>query len=289
MASQTQPTPATPLSWPATRLSWIGRQLLLVPEAVVLLLLLCMHATLGPAPMLVATGIGVVLWFIARVALLYGASRAVEAARYGPAETMAQLALRLYPLSADAHALLGTIHLSQGDAKTATQALARAVRYYPLHAGLHAALSAALLEGGRPHDALMAASTALLIDPSYAPAYLSQASAEEHLDAPPELIERHLRAGIEQRAAPADEAALHCALARVLLRRGDAGARQALADAERLLPRSQLPQRAGLHYQIGEILRLAGDPEAAHDHFSASESLDPNGPYAAEAWRAARS
>ncbi|NNJ09881.1 tetratricopeptide repeat protein [Chloroflexales bacterium ZM16-3] len=290
MASQTQPTPATPLNWPAHQLSWIGRQLLLVPEAVILLMLLCLNAALGPAPMLAVGGIGIVLWFIARVALLYGGKLAVESGRYGRAETMAQIALRLYPLSADAHALLGTVYLSHGKADAAIRALARAVRYYPLEASLHAALSAALLEGERLHEALISAGTALLLDPTCAPAYLSHASAEEQLDAPPELVERHLRAGLEQPAAPADEAALCCALARVLIRRGYVDKAQiALARAELLLPKSQLPQRAGLHYQIGEALRLTGDSEAAHAHFSASETLDPNGPFAADAWRAARS
>ncbi|MBX0327796.1 tetratricopeptide repeat protein [Oscillochloris sp. ZM17-4] len=290
MASQTQPTPATPLSWPATRLSWIGRQLLLVPEAVLLLTLLCLHATLGPSPALVALGMGMVLWFATRVGLLYAAKRSVDSGRYGRAEVMAKIAGRLYPLSADAHALLGTVYLRQGDPGASALALTRAVRYYPFQAELHAALSAALLAGGRAHDALMSATTALMIDPGCAPAYLSQASAEDLLDAPPELIERHLRAGLEQRAAPADEAALRCALAHVLVRRGDADeARRALASAERLLPKSQLAQRAELHYQIGEILRIIGDSDAARAHFRASESLDPDGPCAADAWRAARS
>jgi hypothetical protein len=75
-----------------------------------------------------------------------------------------------------------------------------------------------------------------------------------------------------------------------MLRKGNiTEARLALARAERLLPMSQAPQRASLHYQIGEILHQCGDHEAAHVHFSASESLDPQGPYAADAWRAARS
>jgi tetratricopeptide (TPR) repeat protein len=200
------------------------------------------------------------------------------------------MAVRLYPLSADAHALLGTLYLARGKPAAAVDALGKAVRYYPIQAGLHAALSAALLEEGRTLDALEAAAAALRLDPTYAPAYLHLAIAEEMLSAPAEIIERHLRAGLDQPARPADEAALRCALARTLLRQGNAAeARRAIARAEELLPRSPAPQRASLHYQIGAILRQSAQPEAAHAHFTASESLDPHGPYAAAAWRASRS
>jgi tetratricopeptide (TPR) repeat protein len=224
------------------------------------------------------------------MALLYNARRAVESARYSRAEAMARMAVRLYPLSADAQALLGTVHLARGNPAAAVGALSSAVRYYPLQAGLHAALSAALLEDGRPCDALAEASAALILDKTCATAYLHQAVAEDLLDASPELIERHLRAGLDQLAAPADEAALRCALARILLRRGDdTEARLALMHVEDLLPISHVPQRASLHYQIGEILHQCGDSEAARAHFSACEVLDPHGPYAAAAWRAARS
>jgi tetratricopeptide (TPR) repeat protein len=289
MASQTQPSPTAPLIWPAAQLSWLGRQLLLVPEAVLLLVLLCLHARLGPTPALVGLGVGLVGWFLLRVALIYAARQSVNSARYGRAAGLARAALWLYPLSSDVHALLGTVYLGQGRPGAAAVALARAVRYYPLQASLHAALSAALLEDGQPQAALAEAAAALQIDPSYAPAYLHQASAEELLEAPADLVERRLRTGLEQPADPADEAALRCALARVLLRRGNLdAARLALARIERLLPASPAPQRAELHYQLGEILRLSGDPDAARTHFSASESLDPSGPYAAAAWRAAR-
>lgn len=290
MASQPQPTATVHLNWPAAWLARLGRQMLLVPEAILLLTLLCIHATFGPSPALVALGVGVALWFSSRVTLLYIARRDVGAARYKRAGSLARLALRLYPLSADAHALLGTVSLSLGDAAAACQALGRAVRYYPLQADLHVALSAALIEAGKPREALTEAEAALRIDPGYAPAHLQQAGAEELLGAPAELVERHLRAGLEQPSAPADEAALRCGLARALLSRGCRDeARRELARAEQLLPATWRAQRAGLHYQIGETLRISGQPEAAREHFSASESLDPQGPYAADAWRAARS
>ncbi|MEI7772133.1 MAG: hypothetical protein WCI67_19215 [Chloroflexales bacterium] len=290
MASQTQPSTAPHLDWPANQLTWIGRQLLLVPEAVLLLTLLCLHAALGPSTALVAAGAGLVLWFAARMALLYSVRRSVESARYGRAEALAHMAVRLYPLSADAHALLGAVYLARGKPAAAVAALGRAVRYYPIQAGLRAALGAALIEDGRAPDALSETAAALRLDPACASAHLHQAIAEDLLNVPPEIIERHLRAGLDQPAAPADEAALRCALARILLRQGNAAeARRDIARAEQLLPRIQVPQQASLHYQIGAILHHLGESDAAHAHFAASESLDPHGPYAAAAWRAARS
>jgi tetratricopeptide (TPR) repeat protein len=290
MASQTQRSSTTSVGWPAGRLAWVGRQLLLVPEAALLLALLCLHTAVGPSPALTALGFGLILWFMARIALLYSARRAVDRAHYEQAEALARWAIRLYPLSADAHALLGTTFLARGNALAASAALASAVRYYPLQASLHAALSAALIESGQLQEAIAAADAALRLDPACAQAYLHQAAAHEQLEAPAELVERHLRAGLALPAAPADEAALSCGLARTLLRRGSqAEARLALARAEGLLSATPPAQRANLHYQIGEVLRTAGDQEAARAHFGASESLDPHGPHAAAAWRAARS
>ncbi|MEI7645197.1 MAG: hypothetical protein WCJ55_13050 [Chloroflexales bacterium] len=290
MASQSQPTTAPHLGLPTAQLTWLGRQLLLVPEAVLLLTLLCLHAAIGPAPTLIAAGSVLVFWFAARMALLYSARRSIESLRYSWAESLAHMAVRLYPLSADAHALLGTVYLARGKPAAAVIALDRAVRYYPIQAELRAALSAALLEDGRPVEGLAEATAALRLDPACAPAHLHQAIAEDLLDAAPEIIERHLRAGLDQPTAPTDEAVLRCALARILLRQGrSADALYTIARAEELLPMNKAPQRASLHYQIGEILRLCGDREAARTHFSASESLDPHGPYAADAWRAARS
>jgi tetratricopeptide (TPR) repeat protein len=262
---------------------------MLVPEAVLLMTLLCLHAALGASPLLALLGVGLVCWFMLRMGLLYAARRALERAEYERAARLAWLALACYPLSADAHALLGGLHQANGRFSAAAVSLGRAVRYYPLEAGLRAALSAALLDDGRPREALDEAGAATMLDPTCAVAYLYQANAEEQLGAPAELVERHLRGGLDQPAAPADEAALRCALAALLLRQGRAAeARLMLAGAERLLACSSAAQRAGLHYCIGDLLRQIGDSEAARSHFSASETLDPKGRFAAAAWRAAR-
>ncbi|EFO81338.1 TPR repeat-containing protein [Oscillochloris trichoides DG-6] len=289
MASQTDTSVMPNSSWPANGLAWIGRQLLLVPEAVALLVLLGLHRIVGPHPLFAMLSMGLVAWFLLRILLLHLARRAVEAAQYQRGLQLARIALYLYPFSADTHALLGSLYLGMGQAGAAISALRQAVRYYPLQAGLHVALSAALLEDEQPQAALEEASRALQLDPRYAPAYLHHASAAEALNNSPDMIEAYLRHGLAHPATPADKAALRCALARVLLFQGHmAEAQQMLIHVESLLPASPTPQRAELHFQIGEILRMIGQPDAARDHFRTSEQLDPHGPYAAAAWRAAR-
>ena len=274
----------------AVRLAWLGRQLLLVPEAVLLTALLCLHSVLGPSPLLALLGLGLTLYFGARMTLLSLGRRAVFEADYERAARLAHAAGLLYPASADVHALMGTIHLARGAAGPAAAALARAVALFPLQADLHTALSAALLEAGRPQEAQAAARAALALAPRAAAAYLHLAGAEEQLGAPIAQVEANLRTGLTLPASPADEAALRCALAALLLGQGrSAEAQLALAGTDNLLAACPAAQRAGLHFYLGELLRLGGDPEGARDHFRASEALDPHGRHAAAAWRAARS
>lgn len=274
----------------AAHLTWVSRQLLLVPEAVLLLAILCLHTALGAPPLLAVAGLLVTLFFIARASLLALGRRALAAADYGRAARLAAAAILLYPGSADAHALAGAIHLARGEAQLGAAAFRRAVECYPIQAELQTALSAALLDAGRASEAATAARRALAIDPRSAAACLHLANAEEQLGAPTEQVERLLRAGLALAAPPAEEASLRCTLAAQLLRAGRASEAQlALAGVERLLERCPAPQRAGLHFYMGELLRLSGDAEAARGHFRASETLDPNGRHAAAAWRAARS
>ncbi len=275
---------------PRATLDWLGRQLLLVPEAVLLAALLGLHTLRGPSLLLALLGLAVTSYFGARMALLALGRRALAAADYERAERLARLATLMHPASADALALRGAAALSRGDATTAVGAFARATTLFPAQAELHASLGAALLEDGRPQEARAAAQTALALNRRSAAAHLHLAAAEEQLAAAPEQVEALLRAGLALPAAPAEEGALRCALASLLLRQGRLSeARLALAGAESLLAACPAPQRAGLHYYLGELLRLSGDAEGARQHYNASESVDPHGPYAAAAWRAARS
>lgn len=286
--------PRVPQPMPESRfavgLAHLGRQLLLVPEAVLLLGLLCLHSLTGPSPLLALMALTVTLYFGARMALLALSRQAVGLADYERAEGLAMVAARLYPASADVFALRGSIALARGEAGAAVGDLKRAVALFPFQAGLHATLSAALLEAGQPEHARAAAQAALALDPRSAAAHLHLAGADEQLGAPASLVEAQLRAGLALPARPQEVAALRCALAALLLSQGRAAEAQlALAGAEQLLEACPAPQRAGLHYHLGELQRQSGNPDAARGHFSASEAIDPNGRYAAAAWRAARS
>lgn len=280
---------ATPPAGPKPpRQPWLGRQLLLVPEAILLTLLLALHITWGPSPLLALTGLVVTLYFGARMGLLAMGRQALAAADYERADRLAHAAAALHPHWADAHALRGATLLARGEAAGAVEALARAIALFPDQAELHATLSAALLEDGRPQEAVAAARAALALNPRTAAAFLHLATAEEQTDAAPEKVEALLRQGLALPTRPAEEAALRCALTALLLRHGRvAEARLALTGADRLLPGCPSPQRAGLHFYLGELLRLGGDAEGARQHYSASEAADPRGPYAAASWRAA--
>lgn len=274
----------------AAQLTWVGHQLLLVPEAVVLLALLCVHSALGAPPLLALLGLLVTAYFLARATLLALGHRALARADYAQAAGFARSALALYAGSADAHALAGTVQLAHGEADAAVVSFRRAISCFPLQAELHSALSAALLDAGRPTEARMEARQAIELEPGCAAAYLHLANAEERLGASAEAVEALLRAGLQLPAPAADEATLRCTLAALLLSLGRvAEAQLALANVERLLAACPAPQRAGLHYYLGELMRHGGDVETARGHFRASESLDPHGRHAAAAWRAARS
>lgn len=280
----------SPEGRPRAALTWLRRQLLLVPEAVLLTALLGLHSLRGPSPLLALLGLAVTVYFGARVALLALGRQALAAAAYERAERLAGAAALMHPASADAQALRGALALARGDATAAVGAFERAAALFPGQPELQASLGAALLEDGRPQEARAAALSALAANRRSPAAHLHLASAEEQLGAAPEHVEALLRAGLALPARPAEEGALRCALAALLLRQSRlAEARLALAGAEGLLVACPAPQRAGLHYYLGELLRLGGDEDGARQHYSASESADPHGPYAAASWRAARS
>jgi hypothetical protein len=271
-------------------LKWVRHQALLVPEAIVLLLVLSLHITFGGPLLTALLGLGVIIWFVCRGALLLLAKQAFDAAYYRRAARLSTFALMLYPFSADALALRSSICLARDQAAEAERMLRRAIACCPDLATLHAALSGVLLETGHPAEALWEAHHALLLAPECALAHLHLAQAEKQLGASLETVEQGLRAGLRMQLDAADEAALRCALAALLLEQNRLPEAQlVLAGIEALLEDCSAPQRAGLHYHLGDLQRALGNADSARNHFLASETLDPYGRYAAAAWRAARS
>lgn len=288
MATQTQKH-ATVTRGPRL-LGWVRHQALLVPEAIVLLVVLSLHMTLGGPFLTALLGLGIVIWFVCRSTLLLLAKQAFNAAHYRRAAQLSTFALMLYPCSVDALALRSSICLARSQAAEAESMLWRAIACQPDLATLHAALSGVLLETGRPAEARWEAHHALTLDPECALAHLHLAQAEKQLGASLETVEQGLRAGLRMQPDVADEAALRCALATLLLEHNRLPEAQlVLAGIEALLEDCSAPQRAGLHYHLGDLQRALGNPESARNHFLASETLDPYGRYAAAAWRAARS
>lgn len=285
MTAQSIPSPS-PLT---TALVRLGRQLLLVPEALILVLLLSFYQRWGNNLSLGVLALFVALWFGLRMALLLGARHAFDAGRYVRAESLAHWAVSLYPYSADALGLLGMTQLTAGRTGPAIANLRRALSYYPAQPWVYTALATGLLEAGATSEARTAALAALAYDPAYGPAYLPLAEAETRLGSNPAQIEALLRQGLVCPLASGDAAALSCALAARCLQRGAAEeARNAISHAEELLATTPVHQRAGLHFQLGELWQSLDHRDAARSHFAASADLDPEGPHAATAWRAAR-
>lgn len=287
MTSQTQ-RPVTAIQR-TPNMAWIWRQALLVPEAPLLALSLVWHLLSGPSPVTGSIGLLIAIWFGLRMSVFAAVRRALDHADYRQTERLLACLYWLHPYSADTLALRGVLALARGRTDDAEGALRQALQFYPGQAQLHALLSGTLIENECFAEARREARRALDYDRTCGAAMLQLANAEQLLGAPSSVVEAHLRAGLALRCAPTDAAALRCALAQLLLaQRQAAEAQLVLVGVEALLPRCGVPQRASLHYCLGDLRRSLGDTETARIHFKASEMLDPNGRYAAAAWRAAR-
>jgi Flp pilus assembly protein TadD len=270
-------------------LAWVGRRLLLVPEAVLLVALVAVYLAMREPPVLGLLIALLILGFMIRMAALHLGRAALEQDRRAAADALITVALALYPWSADALALQGVFALTGGLPMIAEARLRQAIGLLPGQAPFHALLSAALLDLGRSVEAAEAARRSLALDRRCAVAYLYLAEAERSLGAAALLVEDRLRAGLAEAATPADEAALRCALAgHLIAEQRIAEATLTLYGAEALLPRCSTSRQVALRFRLGELLIAQGQVERAHEHFRGVEALDPQGRYAAAAWRSAR-
>jgi tetratricopeptide (TPR) repeat protein len=276
-----------PAGWRAEAISGAARALLLVPEAPLIAALLCVYWAFGEPPLLGVAVALMIVAFIARWLALAGARLALEAAHFRQADALAQIALALYPWSADALALRGATALASGRAEEAESALRRANLLLPGQPNLHAALSGALLAQGRSVEAAASARQALMLAPAHAIAHLYLAEAEQAAGAPPEAVEERLRAGLAAAALPEAEAAIRCALgAHLLAERRIAEATLTLHGAEALLPRCRPARQIELRVRIAELLIAQGQIERAREQFRNVAEMDPNGRFSGAAWRA---
>jgi tetratricopeptide (TPR) repeat protein len=227
--------------------------------------------------------------FMVRTAALHLARAALNLARYREAEALVQVALALYPWSADGLALRGALALASGAPADAERALRRAITLLPVQPTFHVALSGALLDLDRPIEAAAAARVALALDGRVALAHLHLAEAERVIGTPAQEVEDRLRAGLDVAGTPAETATLRCALAAHLLAEHRmAEAALTLHGVESLLARCTAARQIALRFQFGELLIAQGQTERAQEQFLSVETLDPHGRHGAAAWRASR-
>ena len=280
-------TDVAAVGWQRGMGSSIIQALLLVPEALLVALLLCVYWAIGEPPLAGLAVTLLIISFITRLLALVGARWSFNAGRYHEANALVQVSLALYPWSPDGLALCGVIALANAQPAQAEAALRRSIAFLPNRANTHAALAGALLELGRPSEAGEAAQVALLLMPGCAIAHLYLAEAERARGAPAQDIEERLRAGLQYAGTPEAEAALRCALgAHLLAEHRMAEATLTLHGAEALIPRCAAPHQIALRVRLGELMVAQGQIERAREQFRSVAELDPTGPYAGAAWRA---
>jgi tetratricopeptide (TPR) repeat protein len=273
--------------WQREILNGIAQALLLVPEALLIALLLCVYWATGNPPLVGMLVTVLIITFLTRLLALVAAHRSFHAARYRQADTLAQIGLALYPWSADALALQATIALALGRAAAAEPMLRQAIVLLPGRASIHAALSSALLALGRPAEAAEAARMALSLEPQSAMIHLYLAEAEQAAGMPILEVEDRLRSGLALAAKPEDEAALRCALGALLIaEERTAEAMLTLRGAEALMPSCRPARQLELRMRLGELMIAQGQIERAREQFRNVAALDASGRYAGATWRA---
>jgi tetratricopeptide (TPR) repeat protein len=259
----------------ASRLLPLGRRLLLVPEAVLMIGFVGMSLALGGSPLIGTVIVLLTSVLVVRVGAIYLAQATLAAARYTEAEQIARFANFLHPWSADTLALRGVIALMIGAQEDAIWFLQRSLNLFPYAATTHAALSGALLGLGRGSAARLAAQHSLELDPSSAIAFLYLAEAER-IDGIPALeVEDTLRSGLAIAYHADDIAALRCALAALLLNEDrSAEVSLALGGLDRLIEQCSPAVQSRLRFRYGELLLAHGQIDRAREYLQQTVMID---------------
>lgn len=224
------------------------------------------------------------LWFLSRYLLIGQTYRMLNNGQYHPAMRLARIAKSLNPFSVDTHWLLGLIALQRNRPRVAIDHLKKACRLDPDDAKLYAALSIALIDLEEPKAAIQYARKALALNPDLFEANMVMSDFAETN----EQIEYHLRLAINTARRPVERAVAYCTLANYLIEIGRRSeAESFLAQVIPLVPACPPASRGQLHYRLGELLTACGKHDMARDQFLLSIKIDPSGPCAANAWRAA--
>lgn len=280
----TQPPGSPPI--PPYRLAThqLGRVLLRTPELVVLLPCMVWIKAIGWSPVALTFGALSGLWFLARYLLLWRARQHFQHGRYHDAAARACTARRMNLYAADVYWLLGISALQRNRPALAVKYLQQACRLDADNPKLYAALAAAHVLAEEPDAAIRCAQYARYLQSNMfeATMVMSDCATSD------QQIEHYLRAAIPYARRLSDRAVIYCALADHLLKTGRrTEAVSYLAQAIRWAPACPPATRGSLHYQLGMLLWQCGETEMAYEQFRASLKVDPQGLYAAKAWRAA--
>ena len=263
-----------------------GRQLLLIPEAPVLLALLLIGWAYHFPPAVTMLAALTIVVFLLRLLLMTTASQYLDRGHYGQAERLSQAALRMYPWSADALLLRAQAFILRGEDAAAEELLRRALELAPDSPMIHSALAGVLIDRGRfaaarEHAARASRYTAAA---PYAVQHLAWLAL--HVDGEPISALRILSTVDTDQLPPSLAAPLLVAVAETQLARGATQpVRTTLGRIEPLIEQCAVPQQAELCYQIGRLKSMVGGESGSH--YRRSVAIDPDGRYAHVAWRAA--
>lgn len=273
---------------PKRSFSWsrLRQQVLLVPEAVVVLALLALAWTLQFPPLLSLLALLTMLLFGVRLGLMALAERQMVRGDYARADWLARAALRLNPWSSDALVLRAQGLTHQGEDEAAEVLLRRASALYPDDSALKSALASALLTQGRIAEGWQVArqdGIAQLRSPQIAQqrAWLALHVEGEAAKARAIIIDARPD-DLPARVALPLLATLAEAL--IVLSARDEALRT-LKTIEQKLPLCPQPQQAELLYHLGRMYDALGQESSTY--FRRSVELDPDGRYAQAAWRSA--
>lgn len=270
----------------ARRFAPIWQQLLIIPEAPVLLALLLIGWAFGFGIVLSGVMFLLIAVFVIRVGLLTTATRQLHDGGYERVDKLLNVALRLNPWSVDALQLQAEAHAMRGDDAAAELVLRRAAQFASSEHVVHAHLSAALAAQGHLPIAqqLIAPIHELAPTSPYCLHQMAWYALHVEHDA---CRARYLL----QQAHPRQQPPAVALGLLVTLTEAELALQNTLAAVELLetiteyLPHCSRPQQAEGHYHLGRLYAQLGSD--GQTHFRRSVSLDPKGRYAYAAWRGA--
>ena len=268
-------------------LAWLARQVLLIPEMVLLPLIFALYILTQPTLTLAVIGEAVIALFLLRTGLLWSAGRAWSAGRYRRAGRYARLALRLYPWSADGVALLAEIRLAEGKVEEAEALYRRAITLFPGYAPFHVGVSRALSAERQWPEARKAAMEAVAVDDECAQAYAQLAYLALNTYESTHTVTQWIEIGLAESPSLPIQASLYTTRAEVAVKLEQTRmAEVALEQAVMAVLECPTPAQAELLYRLGHVRRRLGQNVEAREDFERIGQLDPEGRWVNAAWRA---